>query len=321
MSARSSTWVICTACLATFLVCTVHAATVAAAAGTPIPGIGPTGDAVEIDGTFKFTEGPAADAAGVVYFTDVPNNKVYKVEPGNKSALVRDNSNRTNGQVFNAAGEIICCQRGGIAAVTADGRSQRMLATEYGGKPFNGPNDLALDRAGGVYFSDPSFNVGGQPSNQGVSGVYYVAPDGKVTRIVDNVVAPNGVRLSPDEKTLYVIPTVRAEIMAFPIESPGKLGAGRVFCTLKPKAGSSGAGGDGAAVDVRGNLYIATGAGLQVFDASGQPLGTIELAKPPSNCAFGGPDFKTLYVTARTSVYALPMAVAGHRFPGGLGKK
>lgn len=282
--------------------------------GQPIAGVGPVGDTVEIAGEFKFTEGPAANRDGVVIFSDVPASKVYRVEAGEKSSVFRENSNFTNGQMYNAAGEIVCCQKGRVAVVSADGKTERVLAETYDGKPFNSPNDLVVDRAGGVYFTDPSFAPVAS-SKQGVSGVYYIAPDGKVTRLIDDVVTPNGVNLSPDEKTLYVIPTLRDEMMAYPITAAGKLGPGRVFCKVAQPEGKRGGGGDGCAVDTSGNLYIATGLGVQVFDPEGKALGVIRFPKPPANCKFGGPDFKTLYVTARTSVYAAPMAVAGVRPP------
>ncbi|HEY2840433.1 MAG TPA: SMP-30/gluconolactonase/LRE family protein [Pirellulales bacterium] len=286
--------------------------------GKLIAGIGPAGDTVEIVGEFKFTEGPAANRDGLVLFADVPTSKVYRVDAGGKSSLFRENSNHTNGQMFNAAGEIVCCQTGRVAVVSADGKSERVLADQYDGKPFNSPNDLVIDRAGGVYFTDPSF-AAVATSKQGVSGVYYIAPDAKVTRLIDDDVTPNGVNLSPDEKTLYVIPTLREEMMSYPITAPGKLGPGRVFCKLAQLEGRNGGGGDGCAVDSRGNLYIASGLGVQVFDPQGKALGVIALAKA-SNCKFGGPDFKTLYVTAQTKVYAVPMEVAGIRPQGASAK-
>jgi gluconolactonase len=294
-------------------------ATAADDQGKHIPNVGPAGDTVEIAGEFKFTEGPAANRDGIVLFTDVPASKVFRVEQGGKSSLFRENSNFTNGQMFNAAGEIVCCQKGRVAVVSADGKTERVLADQYEGKAFNAPNDLVIDRAGGVYFTDPSFGPVAT-SKQGVSGVYYIATDGKVTRLIDDVVTPNGVNLSPDEKTLYVIPTLREGIMAFPINAPGKVGAGRVFCKVTQAEGKKGAGGDGCAVDTRGNLYVATGLGVQVFDPQGKQLGVITLPKAPSNCKFGGPDFKTLYVTARTSVYAVPMEATGVRPPAGAAK-
>jgi gluconolactonase len=310
------------ASLAAALACALVAPEDAAAADEgqkPIPGIGPIGAPVEIEGIFRFTEGPATDRDGVVYFTDVPADKVFKIEPGNKTSLFRENTNHANGQMFDSSGEIVCCQRNGVVAWSPTTKTERVLASEYDGKPLNGPNDLVIDRTGGVYFTDPSFSLSG-PSNQGVAGVFYISPDVKLTRLLDNVVGPNGIILSPDEKTLYVIPFLRAEMMAYPVPSPGKLGEGRVVCTVEQPPGKKGGGGDGCAVDSRGNLYIAAATGVQVFDPHGKLLGTIKVPKGPSNCEFGGKDLKTLYITARTSVYAVPMEVAGHRFPGGPAK-
>lgn len=150
-----------------------------------------------------------------------------------------------------------------------------------------------------------------------MTAVYYAAPDGKVTRLIDDLKAPNGVILSPDEKTLYVVPSMQAEMMAYPVLSPGKLGKGRVFCTLQQPEGASGKGGDGLTVDVKGNLYITSALGLQVYNPEGKLLGIIKLPEQPANCTFGGADRKTLYVTARTSLYTVPMEIAGHAFAQG----
>jgi gluconolactonase len=141
-----------------------------------------------------------------------------------------------------------------------------------------------------------------------------VSPEGKVTRLIDDLPNPTGVILSPDERTLYVIPSGQAEMMAYPVEAPGKLGAGKVFCTLQQPEGRRGTGGDGLTVDVKGNLYITSQLGLQVFDPSGKLLGIIPVPEVPANVTFGGPERKTLYVTARTSLYTVPMEVAGHAF-------
>ena len=113
------------------------------------------------------------------------------------------------------------------------------------------------------------------------------------------------------------IPTGPDEMWSYPVEGPGKLGKGKVFCTLKGKDGKKGTGGDGLTIDTKGNVYITSSIGVQVFDPMGKHLGTIEFPEQPSNCTFGGPDMKTLYATARTSLYAVKMDVAGHMFPGG----
>ncbi|HUY88413.1 MAG TPA: SMP-30/gluconolactonase/LRE family protein [Pirellulales bacterium] len=289
----------------------------AAADETAIPSIGPTGEIVKLHTGFGFTEGPAADAEGNVYFSDVPNSRVSKVDANGKLSVFRDPSNHTNGIMVNAAGELVCCEMDGrVSIVARDGKTVRPLAETYEGKRFNAPNDLVVDRSGGVYFTDPQFRA--PPSlPQGVTAVYYVTADGKVSRLIDDLKAPNGVILSPDEKTLYVVPSMQEEMMAYPVEAPGKLGKGRVFCRTKQAEGKQGTGGDGLTIDEKGNLYIATALGLQVFSAKGKALGIIEFPEPPANATFGGKDRKTLYVTARTSLYTAPMEVAGHVFPGG----
>ena len=284
----------------------------------PIAGLGPVGPVTKIAGDFVFLEGPAADAEGRnLYFTDIPAEHINKLDGDAKVTVFREKSNNTNGTMFNAAGELIGCEmQGRIVAMNDKGEVVRVLTGEYEGKRYNAPNDLVIDSTGGVYFTDPHFRAP-DPLPQGVTAVYYVAADGKVTRLISDLKAPNGVILSPDEKTLYVIPSMQAEMMAYDVESPGKLGPGRVFCTLKQPEGATGKGGDGLTVDVKGNLYITSALGLQVFDPNGKALGTIKFPEQPANCTFGGPDRKTLYVTARTSLYTLPMEVAGHAFAQG----
>lgn len=299
-------------CLACGLV--AHAAE---EAQQPIAGLGPTGPVVKLHGGFQFTEGPAADRDGNVYFSDIPAEKIFKVDTAGKLSVFREKSNNTNGTMFNAAGELVGCEmQGQLTAMDAAGKVVRTVAGKYEGNRFNAPNDLVIDAAGGVYFTDPHFRAP-TPLPQGVTAVYYAAADGKVTRLIDDLKAPNGVILSPDEQTLYVVPSMQAEMMAYPVLSPGKLGKGRVFCTLKQPEGASGKGGDGLTVDVKGNLYITSALGLQVYSPEGKLLGIIKLPEQPANCTFGGADRKTLYVTARTSLYTVPMEITGHAFAQG----
>lgn len=279
-----------------------------------IAGIGPAGPIVKLHTGFKFTEGPAADRDGNVYFSDIPNARIHKVDADGKLSVVREKSHSSNGLMVNAKGEIVACEMTGqVVAYSRDGKSRRVLANQYNGKRFNEPNDLVLDKHGGVYFTDPQF-LSKKPLPQGKTAVYYIAADGKVTRLIDDLANPNGVILSPDEKTLYVIPSGQAEMMAYPVESPGKLGKGRVFCRLKQQREGGKSGGDGLTVDRKGNLYITSALGLQVFGPHGKLLGILQLPEQPANVAFGGKDLKTLYVTARTSLYTLPMETAGHLF-------
>ncbi|MFZ9860980.1 MAG: SMP-30/gluconolactonase/LRE family protein [Gemmataceae bacterium] len=279
-----------------------------------LEGLGAVGKVEKVEGGFAFTEGPAADTNGEVYFTDIPNEKIHKISADGKVSVFIEKSNHANGLMFDAKGNLVACEMDGqIAAHSKDGKKRTVLVDKHMGNRFNAPNDLVLDKAGGVYFTDPAFRAP-MPLPQGKTGVYYLDTKGTVTRLIDNLPNPNGVILSPDEKTLYVIPTGQADMMAYPIEAPGKIGQGKVLCSLKQAAGKNNTGGDGLTMDVKGNLYITSGLGIQVFSPQGKHLGTIAFPEQPANCCFGGKDMKTLFVTARTSVYKVEMPVAGHRF-------
>jgi gluconolactonase len=286
---------------------------------TPIPGIGPVGKITKLDEKFEFTEGPAGDADGNLYFSDIPAEKIYKRTAKGQLSVFIEKSGHANGLMLSGKGELYACEMDGqLVAYNLKTKERRVVAGKYEGNRFNAPNDLVIDKTGGVYFTDPSFRAP-KPMPQGKLAVYYAAPDGKVTRLIDDLPNPNGVKLSPDEKTLYVIPTGPAEMKAYPVEAPGKIGAGRVFCTLKlPKSDKANTGGgDGMTIDEKGNLYITSTLGLQVFDPMGKALGIITLPEQPANCTFGGPGNNTLIVTARTSVYMVPMDVKGHVYPAG----
>lgn len=283
-----------------------------------IPGIGPVGKPVKLFTDFKFTEGPAFDLKGNLYFTDIPENKIYRVNAAGKLSVFLEPSHHCNGLMLDGENNLLACEMDGrLVSINLKNKQVTSLAAEYQGKRFNAPNDLVVDRTGGVYFTDPHFRAP-QPLPQGKVAVYYRSVDGKVTRLIDDLKAPNGVILSPDEKTLYVIPSLQKEMWAYPVTSPGKIGKGRVFCTLKQLKGfkEPGRGGDGLTIDTKGNLYITSGSGLQVFSPEGKLLGIISVPEKPSNVTFGGKDNASLFITARTSLYRIDTKAKGHRFPG-----
>jgi gluconolactonase len=285
-------------------------------AGEPIEGVGPAGKIEKVEGQYEFTEGPVW-IKDSLYFTDIPKERIYKLGPDGLVSVFREASRHANGLFGHASGEIYACQMDGrLAAISADGKEERVLAEKYMDQRFNAPNDLVIDRGGGVYFTDPAFRAP-MPLPQMKTCVYYYSPDGTVTRLIEDLPNPNGVILSPDEKTLYVIPSGQTEMMAYDVESAGKVKGARTFCTLKQPPNSPPSGGDGLTVDTKGNLYITSKLGLQVFTPDGKMLGVIETPEQPANVTFGGKDSKTLYVTARKSVYAIPMHAQGHQFPAG----
>lgn len=292
---------------------------VSAGGNQMLKGIGKVGKAKKIVPSLelKFTEGPAADTKGNVYFNDIPNNVTYKIDSEGKATVFRKPSGHANGLMVNQKGELVSCEMDGrITATDLKTKKTRVLAAKYEGKRFNAPNDLVIDKQGGVYFTDPLFRAP-KPLPQGTMGVYYISPEGKVARVVESLPAPNGVILSPDEKTLYVIPSRSKKMRAYAVKAPGKLGKERVFCELRQKKKGGNSGGDGLTVDVKGNLYITSGLGLQVFTPKGKFLGIIKLPQQPANVTFAGKDNKTLYVTARSGVYTVEMPIRGHQFARG----
>jgi gluconolactonase len=276
----------------------------------------PTGSVELVQGDFEFTEGPAYDAAsGKLFFSDIPANKIYTIDAEGKLGTYTADSYHTNGIVAGGpgkfAGKLVACQMDGqLVAYDPNGGKAEVLAKGYEGKRFNAPNDLVVDRDGGVYFTDPLFRAP-EPLPQGIQAVYYRAADGTVSRVTGAIAAPNGVALSPDGKSLYVIPSMQAEMLVYPVTGPGKLGEGKTFCTLKQPEGKSGTGGDGMVVDVEGNLYITSQLGVQIFSPSGEYRGVVTTPEVPANVTFGGEDRKTMYITARKGLYRVAMPIAG----------
>lgn len=302
--------------LALILIAAASLMTSVACAADPIPGIGPVGPVRRVATNLGFTEGPASDGKGNVYFSDIPANRIYRVDAAGTLSVAVEPSNHANGLMFASDGRLFATEMdGALVLLNLVSGERTVLTGQYNGARYNAPNDLVIDGHGGVYFSDPRFRAP-DPLPQGTEAFYYRSADGEVTRLGADLPAPNGVILSPDEQTLYVIPSLQKEMMAYPVTGPGKLGKGRVFCTLQQPAGADNSGGDGVTIDTRGNLYIASQLGIQVFSPEGHLLGILEFPEQPSNATFAGERNRTLYVTARTSVYTVEMEAQGHVFPG-----
>ena len=285
------------------------------AAAEVIPGVGPTGEVKQVQTGFEFTEGPAADSQGNLYFTDIPKNRIHKLDSAGTLSVFVEPSGHCNGLMIVGDRLLACEMDGRLKEFSLKDAKETVLADKHGDKRFNAPNDLVIDQSGGIYFTDPRFRAP-DPWPQGTEAVYYRAADGKVTRLIEDRKAPNGVILSIDEKTLYVVPSMEKEMWAYPVEAPGKLGAAKLLCELKQAPGATNGGGDGLTIDTASNLYITSALGIQVVSADGKILGVIPFPEQPANVTFGGADQKTLYVTARKSLYSVSMEATGHAFPG-----
>lgn len=279
--------------------------------------VGEWGPAEKVAGDLQFTEGPTTDAEGALYFSDIPADRIYKLTDDEKLEVFLQPAGHANGLMIDGGGRFFACQMDGrLVQIDPETKETTTLADKHGDAPFNAPNDLVVDATGGIYFTDPRFRAA-TPLPQKVEAVYYRAADGTVTRLHESDVAPNGVILSPDETMLYVVPSMSKTMLAFDVQAPGKLGPAKTFCELaQPDGADRESGGDGLTIDAKGNVYITTNLGIQVFSPKGEALGIIALPEQPANCAFGGKNLDVLYATARTSVFKIPIEAQGWRFPG-----
>lgn len=283
----------------------------------PIPGVVAGGIELRpIKEGFTGTEGPVALADGSLIFTETQANRITKISAdGSVTNFIKD-SNGANGLGFSANGDLYAVQtlKPSVGIIYPPERA-KVLASQFNGKPLNRPNDLVVDKKGGVYFTDPGVNPKPGEAPTGQPAVYYIKPSGELAQIITDIQRPNGIQLSPDEKVLYVANTAGEYVFAYDVAEDGSIGARRKFALLegyrKTENGFS-SGADGLAVDAAGRLYVATSVGIQVFDQVGIALGIITLPKAPQNIAFAGKDKKTLYVVGRGDAYKIPVLTAGY---------
>jgi len=260
---------------------------------------------------FKFTEGPAWDGERYVYFTDIPSAHIvrFDIETGQAKTFL-ENSGNANGLMFNSDGRLLMCQHSArqVGRLNPDG-SITTLAGSYQGKKLNSPNDLDIDQDGGIYFTDPRY--GNRDSMEmDVEGVYYIKPGGDLIRVIDDLVRPNGILLSLDGKTLYVIDNGAGKVYAYDVQPGGTVKNQRLLVALNDQNKGD---GDGAAMDQQGNLYITSPrtSSVWVVSPDGKILEKIPSLLPPANCTFGGPDNKTLFITARTALLTIQLKIPG----------
>jgi sugar lactone lactonase YvrE len=285
---------------------------------TAIDGVVAQGTQIEfIQDKFEGTEGPISLPDGSLIFTETRANRVIKIAADKTISTYFDNSNGTNGIAFTKKGELVSVQnmKPQVGVVYPKG-SEKVWADNYEGKPFQRPNDLVIDKSGGVYFTDIGVLPKGEVTEPARPAVYYLKSDGKINQIVNDVERPNGIQLSRDEKTLYLANTAGEYLLAYPILSEGKLGPRKEFAKLagyeKTETGFS-SGADGLAIDNEGRLYVASNKGIEIFGQTGTALGVIPLPHKPQNLAFAGKDKKTLYVVGRGATYKIPVLTPGFK--------
>ncbi len=265
--------------------------------------VAPGAKVEKLAGGFRFTEGPAADAKGNIFFSDIPNNRIHKwsLDPGAPGlSTFRENSGGSNGLYFDKDGNLMACEGGGRRLVSIDPKGKvTVLADKFQNKRFNSLNDLWIDPKGGIYFTDPRYGNRDGMEQDG-EHVYYLSPDRKrLIRVVDDMVRPNGVIGTPDGKMLYVADHGGKKTFVYTINKDGTLSNKKLFA---PE------GSDGMTIDNEGNIYLTTRV-VAVYNKKGEKINTIKVPEGPANVSFGGPDKRTLFITARTSLYSVRMRV------------
>ncbi|MBC8232841.1 SMP-30/gluconolactonase/LRE family protein [bacterium] len=267
----------------------------------------------------QFTEGPVWVAAWkLLMFSDIPANQMKRWTPEGGIANFRVPSGKSNGLTLDKRGRLIACEHANrrVSRTELDG-TVVTIASHYEGKKLNSPNDVVVKSDGSIYFSDPPYGLTAEFGELGereldFCGAYRLSPDGEtLTLLVDDFATPNGLTFSPDESLLYINDTERMHIRVFDVQEDGTISNGRLFAE---ESGEDGAP-DGMKVDSEGNVYVTGPGGIWVFNPVGEHLGTIELPEGLANLAWGNSDWKTLYITATTSLYRIRLNIKGIPVP------
>ncbi|MDA1073000.1 MAG: SMP-30/gluconolactonase/LRE family protein [Proteobacteria bacterium] len=270
---------------------------------------------------FAFTEGATWHFSGEhVTFTDIPNSRIHRWFAGSgETVVLREPSGMTNGTTFDREGRLLMCEHATsrVSRLEPDG-SLSVLAERWQGAELNSPNDIVVDDAGAIWFTDPLY--GREPETgvkrepgQPFCGLYRIAPDGALELVADDFAAPNGLCFSPDKARLYVNDSERKHIRVFDIDRRGGASGGAVFAETRDPDGTLGAGSpDGMKVDAAGNVWCAGQGGIHVFDQGGSLLGVLLTPQFPANFCFGGDDLCMLFVCAGTTFVRIGLAQPGH---------
>ncbi len=267
---------------------------------------------------FGFAEGPVW-CKDYLLFSDIPRDRIIRWRmraEGPEVTTFRSPSGNSNGLTLDRNGRLIACEHSTrrVTRTEVDG-SVSVLAERYEGLRLNSPNDVVVRSDGSVYFTDPPYGLENLTTWKELpfNGVYRVAPDGEIVLLVEDFDRPNGLAFSPDEAVLYIDDSARGHIRAFDVSPDGSLRNGRVLIDMRSPAPG---GPDGMKVDQQGNIHCTGPGGLWVIEPGGKCLGRIVLPELPANLAWGDSDWRTLYITARSSVYRMKLAVTGMNVRG-----
>jgi gluconolactonase len=275
---------------------------------------------------FTFTEGPLWNPDGFLLFSDMPGDVRRRWDAENGVTEVANPSNKGNGMTFDLDGRLVVCEHVTSSVVRMDpdgtGANREVIASHYGDKELNAPNDVVVKSDGAIYFSDPTY---GRMPGFGIEreqdldfqGVYRIPPGGGDTQLLANDFGqPNGLCFSTDESLLYVNDTEKAHIRVFDVQPDGTIANSRVLAdgigTASLEVGDL---VDGMKLDERGNIWVTGPGGVCVFDAQGEHIGTVEVPEPVGNVNWGGPDWNWLFIPATSSVYRIECKVSGNRLP------
>jgi gluconolactonase len=262
----------------------------------------------KIAGGFGFTEGPVWDPRGFLYVSDEEKNKLLRVYPDGRIETVLEIGD-PDGSTLDAKGRLVTTASvlRAIIRVDPDGK-YKVLADKYDDKKFNSPNDVILGPDGALYFTDPTLDLPkGEKQELAYQGVFRLGTDGSVRLLTTDLAQPNGLAFSPDGKRLYIDDTQRQEIRVYDMGLNGELKNGRLFGKEVGRGGVP----DGMRVDLKGNVFVTGPGGIWVWDAEGHHLGTILMPESTANLNWGDADYRTLYITASTSVYRLKTRTSG----------